>query len=327
MTAGSVLGTLAVLGWSQARTVTVLYAVFAAIGLASAMTLYEPAFAVLIHHVDARRRANALLAVTIVAGFASSIFFPLAGLLDSHFGWRGALVVLAAVHAVGTIPLHLALPRHAPHRTTIRRAGGRAEVVSAALHDPGFWLLAVAFLAHSAAVATIAVHLVTYLVTLGHPPAFAATITGLLGVLSVTGRLVTTGLRRRYATTAVTAAVFGLQGLAAAALPLTGHTPIGATACVVTFGIGFGVGTISRPALLTDRYDTAVYATLAGAIATPATIAKAAAPLGAAALSVAAGTYTPVLVAVAAACTIAATALLLTGRQPATHASPGHSRA
>ena len=59
----------------------------------------------------------------------------------------------------------------------------------AALHDRRFWCLAVAFVAHGAAMSAMTVHLVGFLVHRGHPATFAATVAGLLGVLSVTGRL------------------------------------------------------------------------------------------------------------------------------------------
>jgi hypothetical protein len=77
MTAGSALGIAAVLAWSQVRTIGQLYVVFGVIGLAGAATLYEAAFPVLIAATEPGNRDRALLAVTIIAGFASSIFFPL----------------------------------------------------------------------------------------------------------------------------------------------------------------------------------------------------------------------------------------------------------
>jgi MFS family permease len=77
-----------------------LYAVRIGIGLVSGAVRYEAAFAVVVSWFpDARPRGTALLAVTVVAGFASSIFFPLTGLLVDAYGWRTALVVLAGVHA------------------------------------------------------------------------------------------------------------------------------------------------------------------------------------------------------------------------------------
>lgn len=318
MTVGSVVGTLAVAAWSQVHSIGQLYAVFAVIGVASAMVLYEPAFAVIVAHVRRRRRQTAILAVTVVAGFASSIFLPVAGFLNAHLGWRHAILTLAVLHAVGTIPLHaLVLPRANPHTTPStpdQRPAEPRRRLSTVVRNREFLLLVATFVAQSAAVSTISVHLVTYLTTLGHPPSFAATVAGLLGALSVTGRLVTTGLRRRYATANVTATVFAVQAAAAAAFPALGHSSAGAIGCTVLFGLGFGVSTIARPALLTERYDTASYATLAGTLAAPATLAKAAAPLAAAAISTTTGSYTPVMAAIAIACATAAALLALAER-------------
>ncbi|MFF5209578.1 MFS transporter [Streptosporangium sp. NPDC000396] len=310
MTTGSVLGTLAVLAWSQVTSLPQLYGVFVAVGIASAMVLYEPAFAVIVTWFDGRTRANALLALTIVAGFASSIFLPLSGLLVDRYGWRQALIILAALYGVAAIPLHaFVVRRRSDPIPAARGPAQRADLVKAAVRARPFWLLVAAFTAHGGAVATIAVLLVTYLIHLGHPPVFAAAIAGLLGVLSVTGRLVTTGLRRRWAAAPVAAAVFVLQGAGALLLPLAGRTVTGAIGCVLLFGLGFGVATITLPHLLAERYGTAVYATLSGRIALFSVADKATAPLAGVALAQAIG-YGWVMGAVALACGIAALALV-----------------
>lgn len=63
---------------------------------------------------------------------------------------------------------------------------------------------------------------------------------------------------------------------------------------VVGFGIGFGVASLVKPALLADRYGTTAYATIAGILATPIT----------------AGGCPPVLAAIGAACVIAAVGIV-----------------
>jgi hypothetical protein len=83
---------------------------------------------------------------------------------------------------------------------------------------------------------------------------------------------------------AVTAAAFGVQAAGAAALPYLGHSVAGAAACVIAFGLGFGVATIARPAILADRYGARRYATIAATMTLPITLAKAGAPVAAAAL-------------------------------------------
>jgi len=314
MTAGSVAGTLAMLAWSRVADVPSLYLVLAVIGVASALTLYEPAFAVVVAWFDPDRRAGALLAVTLVAGFASTIFMPLTALFVERYGWRTASVLLAVIFGMTTIPLHALFVRRPRQAGPMEREPAEEAVrdrvtVKQAARGRAFWLLAVAFVAHSAAIAIMAVHLLAYLVELGHSPTFAAAVTGLLGVLSVTGRLVATGLQRRFRPATVTAAVFALQAVAVAVLPPVGAGTAGAIACVIAFGIGFGVGTIARPLLIAERYGSPAYATIAGTLALPIILAKALGPLGAAVLSQSLG-Y-PAVMLVVAACSLAASALLI----------------
>ncbi len=163
---------------------------------------------------------------------------------------------------------------------------------------------------------TMTVHLVGFLTAKGHPATFAATVAGLLGVLSVTGRLVMTGVRRRLPLTTVVAAVFGTQALAALTLLLLAGSRAGAVVGVIAFGIGFGVASLAAPALLADRYGTTGYASIAGTLATPVTLAKAGAPLGAAALFTVTGNYNLVLAAVGSACLLAAAGILARANTP-----------
>jgi predicted MFS family arabinose efflux permease len=312
MVGGSVAATLLLVAWSQVHSVLALYLVWIGIGLASACVLYEAAFAVIVSWFR-QRRATALLALTVVAGFASSIFLPLAGYLVDRYGWRGAILALAAIHAATTIPGHL-LVRRPPDLGAPRAhhdAGAqRRRIVSAALRDPAYWAIAAAFTASAAAIATVAVHLVGYLTELGHRPGFAASTTGLLGILSVTGRLATTATTRRLTPTTTTAIVFLIQATAVALLPIVGHSQLGAVGCVLGFGLGFGVATIARPAILANRYGATAYATIASILTVPLTIAKALAPLIAAAIRDTTGTYTGITLGTAGLCLVAATALL-----------------
>ncbi|MDI1463335.1 MFS transporter [Catellatospora sp. KI3] len=314
MTAGAALGSVAVAGLSQATAVWHVYAAFALIGLASSASLYEAIFTVVVHQLGPARRAGSVLAITIVAGFASTIFVPATGWLTTAYDWRTALLVLAIVHALTTVPAHaLAIPRRAPADPAHAAPGSnRAADTRQALRDRGFWLLAVAFVAHGTAVSAVSVHLVGYLTALGHPVALAATVAGMLGVLSVTGRVLTTGLARRRTVTTVAAAVFAGQAAAAAALPLAGAHLTAAIACVAAFGLGFGIGTIARPAILVDRYGTTSYGAISGTLTVPITIAKAAAPLAAAAV-----TGTAMMATVAVLCLMAAAALLASARTEA----------
>ncbi|MFC7549807.1 MFS transporter [Plantactinospora sp. GCM10030261] len=329
MTVGSLVGTLLVAAWSRVGSLAELYAVLVGVGLVSGMVLYESAFAVIVSWFDPERRARALLAVTAVAGLASSIYLPLTGLLVDRLGWRTALLVLAAVHGVVTIPLHATAIRRPP---STRRAAGatdpigkvverRRTVVRAAVRDVSFWTLTAAFVFHSAAMATMAVHLVSYLTSRGHPPTFGATVAGLLGILAVTGRFVLSGTRNRLRTTRVVALMFAFQALAVIGLGVFGDSRGGAVAAVVCFGLGFGLAHLATPTLLASRYGTAAYATIAGIVATPVTLARAAAPMLGASM-IPAGGYSGVLATVAACCAVAGLCLFCS----ADHAPPRRDR-
>jgi MFS family permease len=310
MTSGSVLGLVAVVAWSRIDEVWQLYAVFVLIGIAGAACLYEAAFAVIIAATDASHRDRALLAVTIVAGFASSIFFPLTAVLLDHLGWRSTLLALAVLFGAVTIPLHaMLIPRRAEFRRR-QRTGPPGAGVRDALADVTFWLGTVGFVLQGAAVSAVGVLLVTYLRSAGHPTTIAASLSGLLGILSVTGRLATTAFARGHGMTAVTAGVFLVQGVGVMALPHVGSSVVGAVACIVAFGLGFGVATIARPAIVAERYGTARYAVIAGTMTLPITLAKAFAPVGGAALP--AGTF----LTVAGVMCIASAALLWRGAVP-----------
>jgi predicted MFS family arabinose efflux permease len=314
MTTGSVLAVLGLVGWAMATDVTQLYLSQIVLGVGAAATLYEAAFAVVVATRPAQDRPGALLAVTVAAGFASTVFLPLTGWLSTTWGWRAAVLALACGYAA-TVPLHA---RFVPGR---RRAtyGGRGPGVRGAavtLKDPAFWVLALALTANAAAVNVAAIHLVSALVSWGRTLLFASVISGLLGVLSVMGRVVTVRLNRRFAVSGVVAVIFGLQGVAAVLLPASAGSNLLAVIAVAGIGVGAGVATIAKPLLLLERYDVGRFATLGGILALPMTAARAAAPLFAAALQTSANSYVPVFRLISACCIVAAVATAALGVLP-----------
>lgn len=329
MSVGSAAGVLVVLAWSQVRSVGELYSVFALLGLVSAAVLYEPAFAVAVRWFH-RRRADALLRITLVAGFASTISLPATAALEDALGWRHALWVLAGVLAVGTVlPYAVVLRRDpadlglAPDGDPPRRADVVPEPAAArptlrataawATRDRRFWLLAAAFAAQTSAVVVVAVHLVPLLVEAGHSMRFAATAAGALGVLSVAGRVAVTGAVRLLPTHRVAASVFVVQAVGCLVLLGASGSRAGAVVGVLLVGVGIGVGTITRPALTAAVFGTQAFATVSALVAIAATLGKAAGPVTAGVVRTESGGYALVLVLVAVACLVAAAAVAAVG--------------
>ncbi|MEV6971091.1 MFS transporter [Hamadaea sp. NPDC051192] len=293
MTAGSVGATLLLVAASQVDGLMTLYVVWAGIGVTWALVLYEPAFAVIVPRMPAERRALALLTVTIVGGFASTVFLPLTGALVEHLGWRETLLWLAAILGVVTIPLHFVAVPEGP-ATSHRHGHASKTVIAETLRRPLFWLYAVAFTANSSVVTTLGIQLVSILRDLGHSTTVAASIAGLIGLLSVTGRIAITALQRWTQPVGVVCGLFAVQGVALGLLPFVGRATVGAVLCVVTVGLGFGVATVTRPALVAQHFGTAHFGTVAGMLSTSAAIGATTVPLTVAALRGAAGSVVPV---------------------------------
>ena len=79
-------------------------------GIGMAMGLYDAAFATL-GRLLGRSARSSITGVTLLAGFASTIGWPLTALLESEFGWRAACGVWAMLHIVIGLPLNARLPK------------------------------------------------------------------------------------------------------------------------------------------------------------------------------------------------------------------------
>jgi MFS family permease len=266
MTCGSLAAALLLVAWSRVTDLRVFYLIWLGLGIGLATVLYEPAFWLAATWFR-RQRGRALTLLTFIGGFASVIYVPLTAWLVRTLGWREALLVLAAILAVGTIPIHALVLRARPADLGLAPDGAtgaaathaaaavpeRSMTVGEALHGPAFWFLAVAFFLATLATGAVFVHLIPYLVGQGYDPAFAAWAVGLIGIMGLPGRLVFTPLGGYLPRRWVSAGIFAPQTVALVVL-LTVHTRAGVIAFVVLFGAGFGAITPARAALIADFY-------------------------------------------------------------------------
>lgn len=329
MTGGSIFGVLMLLAWSRVDQVATYYLIWAGMGLAMSATLYEPAFAVVTAWFD-RNRARAVLIVTLVAGFASTIFLPLATWFVAELGWRGALVALAGVLAIITIPAHALILRRRPEDLGLAIEGvavpDRADAsvrpaapgMSArqAMRDPGFWLMTTAFFLGMLTTLAVGVHLIPYLILNGYSPGFAATATGLIGAMQVVARLVVTAAGGRWPQVWLLMIVLAMQAAALVVL-LVWLAPAGILAAVILLGAGRGAMTLMRPAIVAERYGRANFGAINGVVALFVSSAAALAPIGAGVAYDLAGSYRPVFLGLAVAGLLAALAAAGLGTRPA----------
>ncbi len=292
MTAGSCLAAALLIAWSRVHSVGALYTVWAAMGVAMAMILYEPAFAAVVQWFP-RDRDHALRAVTLAAGFASTIFMPVAAWLLAWLGWRAAITVLAVVLAAITIPAHALLLR-APHGLHVTRdssphASNDATLAGALRHSV-FWILAGAFALGTFTATLVSVHMIPYLGQHGYPTTLSAAVVGWIGGMQVPGRLLFVPITAWLGAAWVTGCLFFAEA-AAMALLAAGALGPGLVPIVVLYGGSAGMLTLARATVIADVWGQRHYGSIAGAMAMPANLARALGPVGAALLYAWLGSY------------------------------------
>lgn len=321
MTAGSIGAAALVYGWSRVESVEVFYAVWVLLGVVKAMVLYEPAFWV-VSAWFSRRRRQALTLMTFIAGFSSLIFAPLTQALINNLGWRDTLAIYALMLALVTVPMHVLLLRRRPEDMGLAvdgdmRHDGESEAVSAAAaHSPkstlrqaSFWWLTGAFTLSAISVSALLVHLVPYLSESGYSRDFAALVYGLIGAVSLPGRLILTPLGDRYSPTLITAGMFLTQGLGVLALLGARSSPF-VWVFLLLFAAGYGAVTPARAALVAEFYGAAHYGTISGALTLAVILFSAASPVTVGWLRDVLGSYDLVFVGLTA-CTLLSVVMIL----------------
>jgi MFS family permease len=299
MTIGTVIAALLVFAWSRVSSLPMLYVIFAALGITSSATFYDPAFTAVAVWFK-RDRSRALLVITLVAGLASTIFVPFSTFLLERIGWRDAIAVLAVLLLATAPMLWLVLRRHPDDmNTTVDGLPMMLETHPRPILAPPstrnwirsntFWSIAIGFALARLAVSTLAPHLVPLLRERGYSSALTATLAGSIGVLQLTGRLLIAPLTRIMSMTVLTAATFFVHGLGL--VMLATQTDIGVWAFIALYGSTNGAITIARAALTADLFDNRIYGAVSGGLALVVGLTGAFAPFLAGALHERSGDY------------------------------------
>jgi MFS family permease len=320
MTVGSCLGTALLVAWSRVEGLAGLYVVWTLMGLALAATLYEPAFGAVVRWFPVENRDRALTVVTLAGALASTVFMPIAAWLVEHGGWRHALLVLALVLAVLTIPLHaVVLRRQPPHFDPASRKAprGPGATLGAAGRTTIFWALALAFAIGNFSTTAVTLHLIPYMVAHGWSAVTMAAAIGWMGAMQIAGRLLFVAVTGRFGALGVTMAVFLAQAVGLGLVALAPSLPGGLILVIVVLGAANGMATLARATTLAEVFGPAHYASIGGAVALGANGARAAGPLGASLLYIALGGYRPVFWALAGALVVVGAVVAVAGAREA----------
>ena len=311
---------LAALGFASGRWS--LFAAWMVIGMGMAGGLYEAAFATLVR-LYGRDSRNVITGITLIAGFASTVGWPLSMALEAWMGWRNTCFVWAGLHVLLGLPLNLSLPKvqsgRALQANQLSDDAGAATAtatastpittsVSAALPVPlrSAVLLALVFALTWFISTAMAAHLPTLLSASGVTLSMAVTAGALIGPAQVAGRLLEFGVLRRAHPLLSARVAAVMHPLGAIALAVSGAPA--AVLFALLHGAGNGVLTIAKGTLPLALFGPQGYGERQGLLMVPARLAQALAPwlfglcmerLGAGALWVSAALGALVFVALA----------------------------
>jgi predicted MFS family arabinose efflux permease len=249
-----------------------LWVAWAILGIAMGIGLYDTAFAALgrIYGVEAR---SSITGITLLAGFASTVGWPLTAWGAAELGWRETCLAWAAAHIVLGLPLNLLLPTSS---NVVAAAAGSSKPHMPI--DRPMIILGLAFAASWMVVTAMAVHLPRLLEAAGASTVQAVAAGALIGPAQVGARILEASVMKRFhpmvsarlsvALHPVGAAVLAVFGAAAASAPFT-----------ILHGAGSGILTIARGTVPLAIFGPANYGYRLGLLGAPTRVATAAAPL------------------------------------------------
>jgi predicted MFS family arabinose efflux permease len=260
---------LAVLAFAHSQVM--LWLAWMVLGVGMGIGLYDTAFAALgrIYGSEAR---SAITGITLLAGFASTVGWPLTAWGASELGWRETCLAWAATHIILGLPLNLLLPKALRVATASDTSKPHIPL------DRPMIVLGLAFAASWTVVTAMAVHLPRLLEVAGASSIQAVAAGTLIGPSQVGARLFEASFMKRFhpmvsarlsvALHPIGAAVLGLFGAAVASVPFT-----------ILHGAGAGILTIARGTVPLAIFGTENYGYRLGLLGVPTRVATAAAPL------------------------------------------------
>lgn len=250
------------------------YLAWAVLGIGMALGLYDAAFAVA-GTLLGRDAGPVITGITLLAGFASTVFWSLGAGLIGTVGWRGLLLCYAGVMLLVNLPLvWFLVPGGASPGQTARAQSGtdtppQASRLAAACLGGFFtirWFIT----------SGIAVNILTLLHGLGLSETTSVVVAGLIGPGQVLGRIVEWSVAPRLGLLA--RARGGAMLFPIGALALLSSGPWAAAAFALLYGMSNGILTINRGTLPLAIFGPRGYAVLLGWLAVPVLLAQAVAP-------------------------------------------------
>jgi hypothetical protein len=294
MVAGSFFAACVLVNLSFVESMVGFAAAMLLIEFAARMVQYEAGFAALTA-LHGRHARGPIAHVTLVAGFASTIFWPLIHWMLGFMDWRGVCIVLAVINFLIALPIHMLIPNRLAVRAGDRdqsdpKSASGGGLAAQPHRDPGllqpgrrmpaFWLLSLAFAGGSFLMSAVHTSFFLILDQMGRAAVLAALAGAVIGPMQVGARLIEMVTGERVPSSVVglisTGTLFLGVVILAAGLWVDGDLVI--IAFAVSFGVGQGLNFIARAILPARLFGTDGYGAMTGKLATIRLFAMAGAP-------------------------------------------------
>ena len=278
MTAGSLLLATGCIGLGLSQGLLTYFAAWVCLGLAMRMSLYEAAFASIVR-IAGKSAGRAISKITLLGGLASTVFWPVGGILADHFGWRGAVVVYAVI-ALMTIPLHWSIPNT---RFQHHPASGPEPLphLAQTRHDRLFAGLVFTTLVTVAAFLNsgISAHMIGIMSGLGMGAGLAVWVSTLRGIGQSGARLCEVLFGANLSPLVLGLTATGLLPLAFIVGLFSGTTALAGAMFALGYGAGNGLMTLVRGAQPLLLFGHDAYGGLVGRLVAPGFFASALGPM------------------------------------------------
>jgi MFS family permease len=261
---------LALLGFTH--SIPVLVIAWLLLGVGMGFGLYDAAFGALGRiYGDAARRS--ITGITLIAGFASTVGWPLTAWGLETIGWRGTCFAWALAHIFVGLPINFFM-------LPAVKGAKAAIATSVKPHIPidrTMVLLAFTFAAAWTVTGAMAAHMPRILEAAGATTVQAVAAGALFGPAQVVARIIEASFLSRYHPLLSTRLACLTHPIGAVILAVGGGAA--SSAFAIFFGLGNGILTIARGTLPLAIFGPQNYGYRLGIIGAPARMAQAAAPL------------------------------------------------
>ena len=277
MAVGSAIAGVALAGMALAPGPIAFAAALLALQVGAPLILYEAAFTALVQTGGHAARTH-ITYLTLIAGFASTIFWPLTSELVTVLDWRPVLGLYAGLNVFVALPIHIVLARRRPAHTPTRATPKGDSGAPSATPTARLFLLATGgFALSSVVLSALLAQMVPVLQGLGLGAA-ALLVSTLFGPAQVGVRFVNMvfGAGRHPLSITLIAAV--AAPLAVLVLALSAPAVAGAAVFAVLLGFGSGLKSIVQGTLPLALFGSEGYGALMGRMAQARQFAGAIAP-------------------------------------------------